>query len=90
MKLSYTQRFLRAYQRLSTEEQTQVNRALRRMEQDLRYPSLHVEKVEGAKGSGHDILAARASRSIRFTFEQRGERILLRTVGKHDDVYRRL
>ena len=88
MKLSYTQRFLRAYQRLSTEEQRQVNRALRRMEQDLRYPSLHVEKVEGAKSGDYDILAARASRSIRFTFEKRGDRILLRTVGKHDDVYR--
>lgn len=88
MKVSYTDRFLKAYRRLRPEERNQVKSALKHMEQDLRYPSLHVEKVEGAKGGDYDILAARASRSIRFTFEKRGDRILLRTVGKHDDVYR--
>jgi len=50
------------------------------MEEDLRYPSLRVKKMQG----GQDIWEARVTRSCRITFNLDGNLITLRTVGEHD------
>ena len=44
------------------------------------YPSLHVKKMQGVQ----DIWEARASRTLRVTFELQGDILLLRNVGSHD------
>lgn len=82
MRVLLTERFQRAYQSLGAKDQGQVNKALRFMAQDLRYPSLQVKKIQGTKG----IWEARASRSLRITFQIEQGSILLRNVGQHDDA----
>ena len=86
MGFVYTSHYKRAYTRMTKDAQSKLTAALRRLEDDPRHPSLHTERVRGAKGS--DIMAARISDDMRFTFEIQGDDIVLRTVGAHDDVYR--
>ncbi len=50
------------------------------MERGLTHPSLGVKKIKGTK----NIWEARASRSLRITFNFEGDTIILRTVGEHD------
>jgi len=82
MQLLLTARFQRAYAALSLEEERQVQKALRKMTSDLRYPGLGVKRIRGTKG----IWEARASRTLRITFETEGESIILRNVGRHDET----
>jgi mRNA-degrading endonuclease RelE of RelBE toxin-antitoxin system len=82
MQLLLTARFQRAYAVLSLEDQKQVQKALRRMSEDLRYPGLGVKRIRGTRG----IWEARASRALRITFETEGESIILRNVGRHDEA----
>jgi mRNA-degrading endonuclease RelE of RelBE toxin-antitoxin system len=82
MQLLLTARFQRAYAALSLEDQKQVQKALRRMSEDLRHPGLGVKRIRGTKG----IWEARGSRALRITFETKGESIILRNVGRHDEA----
>lgn len=89
MKFTYTRRFKKAYKALDKRQQRQVKKAIKLMDEDIGHPSLRVEKVEGARGEDADIWAARASRSIRITFERIGDRIFLRNVGEHNSTLER-
>ena len=80
MRLQYTERFQRAYAALSDEEAARVDKAILLLAADPRYPGLRVKKMQGVQ----NIWEARASRSLRLTFELRGETIILRNVGAHD------
>ena len=80
MPLRVTRRFKRSYRSLSQEDQKRVQKALRQMADDLRYPSLRVKRIQGTS----KIWEARASRSLRITFEVEGENLILRNVGSHD------
>ena len=82
MQLLLTARFQRAYAALSLEDQTQVQKALRRMSEDLRHPGLGLKRIRGTKG----IWEARASRALRITFETERQSIILRNVGRHDEA----
>lgn len=84
MRLLLTNRFRRAYRSLPQKERNRVQKALRLMEEDLRYPSLRVKRVRGTA----KIWEARASRSLRITFELQGEDLILRNVGPHDETLR--
>ena len=46
---------------------------------DLKYPSLEVKKLKGTDS----IWEARASKSLRITFNLKGNIIILRTIGEH-------
>ncbi|GAI01726.1 unnamed protein product, partial [marine sediment metagenome] len=46
---------------------------------DLKYPSLEVKKIKGTDS----IWEARASKSLRITFNLKGNIIILRTIGGH-------
>jgi len=85
MRLVLTERFRRAYRSLSSEDRKRVQKALRLMAEDLRYPGLRVKRVQGTTG----IWEARASRSIRLTFQVEGTDLILRNVGQHDDALRK-
>jgi mRNA interferase RelE/StbE len=85
MRLLLTRRFRRAYQSLSAEDQERVKKVLRRLAEDLKYPSLRVKKIQGTKG----VWEARAIRSLRITFQGEGSALLLRNVGHHDEPLRK-
>jgi mRNA-degrading endonuclease YafQ of YafQ-DinJ toxin-antitoxin module len=82
MRIEFTARFERAYVALEAGQTEQVDKALRLLAADPRYPSLRTKKMEGWKG----IWEARASESLRLTFEMQGDTIRLRNVGLHDET----
>lgn len=82
MRIEFTLRFERAYATLEAVQTEQVDKALRLLATDPRHPGLRVKKVEGRKG----IWEARASISLRLTFEMQGDTIRLRNVGSHDET----
>lgn len=85
MRLLVTERFRRRYRSLSQEDQKRIQKALRQMADDLRYPALRVKRIQGTA----KIWEARASRSLRITFEVVGEDLILRNVGQHDSALRK-
>lgn len=82
MRIAITHRFKRAYQEMQSEDRLRADKALVLLSANLRHPSLRVKKIKGTEG----IWEARASQSIRITFEVRGDLILLRNIGKHDEA----
>jgi mRNA interferase RelE/StbE len=84
MKLARTDRFKKAYRKLTANEQRGADKALSLLAEDLRHPSLQVKKIEGTRG----IWEARATRSLRLSFEIRDDTLILRNIGDHDKVLR--
>ena len=82
MRLFYAERFQRAYADLDDAQAEVVTKALRLLTANPRHPSLRLKKLQGTT----DIREARANRSLRLTFELRGEVILWRNVGAHDET----
>ena len=82
MRLFYSARFQRAYADLDDEQVKLARKALRLLTSNPRHPSLRVKKMQGTA----DIWEARASRSLRLTFEMRGDVILLRNIGAHNET----
>lgn len=84
MKVALTARFEKAYQRLNQPQRRAVEKALSFVVNNIRHPSLRVKKIEGTTG----IWEARASKSIRLSFEFRDDTLVLRNVGGHNEVLR--
>jgi len=82
MRVQFTERFRRVYSKLTDKDADRVDTAIRRLATDPRYPGLRVKKIQGAD----HIWEARASRSLRLTFEIHSDLILLRNVGSHDET----
>lgn len=80
MNFARTEHFKTAFQQLTERDSKKVEKALRLMLADLRHPSLRIKKVEGTD----NIWEARASLSIRITFQIDRDTIILRNVGPHD------
>lgn len=85
MRLAYTHRFRTAFASLGDRDTDRVRKALKHLAADLRHPGLRVKKMQGTER----IWEARASDSIRITFEIEEDRILLRNVGAHDATLKR-
>jgi len=85
MQLLLTERFRRAYRALSEQDRKRVQKALHLMAADLRHPSLVVKRIQGTT----KIWEARASRSLRITFEVDGQTLVLRNVGHHQRALRK-
>lgn len=82
MKIARTARFKKAWGQLTKTEKTLARKAITNLAVDMRYPSLRVKKMKGAG----NIWEARASQSIRITFEIESKTIILRNIGRHDEV----
>ncbi len=80
MKLHFTEGFLDELSNLPPHIQLRVQKALRQLVQDFRYPSLQVKKMKGYSG----IWEARVTEGYRFTFRIEREYYVLRRVGKHE------
>ncbi len=84
MIVQRTERFRRAYKKLTGVERQQVDSALIRVMSDPRHPSLRVKRLQGTA----NIWSARASDDLRLTFEMIEDRVVLRNVGHHDTTLR--
>jgi mRNA-degrading endonuclease RelE of RelBE toxin-antitoxin system len=82
MKIARTDGFKKAWHRLNELEKELARKAIINLAMDIKYPALRVKKV---KGTGH-IWEARASRSLRLTFQIEGGIIILRNIGRHDET----
>ncbi len=76
-KFIWLPRFKRDYKKLTPQSQKRINQALLQMERDLKHPSLGFKKLKGT----NSICEARASKSLRITFNLKGKLIILKTVG---------
>jgi len=77
-----TERFAVAYARLPSHVQKKVDKALRLLDADFRHPSLRTRPIEGTRG----IYEARVDQKHRMTYEREGDRLIMRTVGTHDET----
>lgn len=84
MIVQRTERFRRAYKKLTNADGQRVDAALRRLVSDPRHPSLRVKRLQGVA----NVWSARASDEIPFTFEMTEDRVVLRNVGHHDATLR--
>jgi mRNA-degrading endonuclease RelE of RelBE toxin-antitoxin system len=82
MPLELTDRFVRAYERLPKHIRTKVQKALRLLEADFRHPGLRAKRMQGTGG----IYEARVDQKYRLTYQRRGDWLIVRNVGPHDDV----
>lgn len=85
MILRRTARFERAYGKLTAAQAARVAEAIDRFASDPAHPSLRIKRMQGTAG----LWEARASDSLRFTFERDGDVVLLRNVGGHDATLRK-
>jgi mRNA interferase RelE/StbE len=85
MRIARTARFKKAWKELNEDEKELALKAITHLVKDMRHPALQVKKMQGVKG----IWEARASRSLRMTFQIVGDLIILRNIGRHDETLER-
>jgi mRNA interferase RelE/StbE len=85
VKIARTARFKKAWKQLNEEERALARKAIKNLAMNIRYPALRAKKVKGTEY----IWEARASRSLRMTFQIEGDTILLRNIGRHDETLER-
>jgi mRNA-degrading endonuclease RelE of RelBE toxin-antitoxin system len=95
-KLDFEIVFLENYSRLKPSERKTIDKAVRFLSSNPRYPSLNVHKAKNVKGKyaegGNDVFIAYASKDLRFTFEYGPEpgMIALRNCGHHERCEREI
>ncbi len=95
-KLHFEIVFLENYSRLKSRERKTIDKAVRFLRSNPRYPSLNVHKAKNVKGKyaegGNDVFIAYASKDLRFTFEYGPEpgMIALRNCGHHERCEREI
>jgi mRNA interferase RelE/StbE len=82
MRIARTVRFKKAWKELNEDEKELARKAITNLAEDMRYPALRVKKMQGVKG----VWEARASRSLRMTFQIVRDLIILRNIGHHDET----
>ena len=82
MPVERTERFIRAYARLPARIRSKVDKALIQLDDDFRHPGLQAKRVRGAA----DIFEARVDYRHRMTYQRCGDVLLMRNVGRHNDV----
>ena len=85
MRIARTTGFKKAWKQLNEGEKALARKAIRNLAMDIGYPALRVKKI---KGTEH-IWEARASRSLRPTFQIEGDTFILRNIGHHDETLER-
>ena len=85
MRIARTARFKKAWEQLNEDEKVLARKAIKNLAENVRYPALRVKKIKGVE----QLWEARASRSLRMTFQIEGDNILLRNIGHHDETLER-
>lgn len=83
MKLFFTEPFKRDYAGLPANVKKALDKALKFLSLNPRHPSLRAKNLPGT-----DIAYARFSRAHRFTFQIRGDAVILRRAGPHEILNR--
>lgn len=81
MKISYSQRFLKNYQRLPKDIQKKVAKQIHFIQESFFHPSLKTKKMKGYQ----NVWEFRVSRGYRMTAEKTDNELVLRIVGSHDE-----
>ena len=84
MPIRRTVRFDKAYLALLPSIRAKVDRAILLLDENWRHPSLRARRLSGHQG----IFYARVDRNHRLTYERRGDVLILRNVGRHDETLR--
>ncbi len=79
MTASFTHRFRKQYQKLSSEHQNKFDKQLGFLLSNLRHPSLRAKKYDET----HDIWQARVDDAYRFYFQIDGETYILLSIIPH-------
>ncbi len=82
MPVRRTERFNHALFKLPAHIRKKVRRTLALLDQDFRHPSLRARRLSGYRG----IFYARVDLDHRITYERRGDLLVLRNVGRHDET----
>lgn len=77
--------FKEDYKKLPPDIQKQTDKKITFLITNPRHPSLRIKKIQGTK----NIWEGRITKSIRFTFQIQGDTIILRRIGKHNEVLRK-
>lgn len=85
MKIARTDNFKTAWSRLEEKDKKSARKAIENLIANMNYPSLGVKKIKGT----NNIWEARASRTLRITFQVELDIIILRNVGHHDETQRK-
>ena len=85
MRFARTDRFKKAWVQLNEDEKVSFRKAIKNLAEDIRYPTLRVKKIKGTE----KLWEARASLSLRMTFQIEEDKILLRNIGHHDKTLER-
>ena len=78
MNFVFTEPYWDDYHKLPTEVQKKLDKALKLLLTDFRYPSLQTKKLPGT-----NFWYARITKAYRFTFQIDGKTITLRRAGTH-------
>ena len=95
-KLFFEIIFLESYASLGISEKRAIDKAIKILADNPRYPSLNIHKAKNVRGKystgGRDVFIAYASKKLRFTFEYGPEAgmIALRNCGYHDKSERKM
>jgi len=82
MPIRRTARFDKAYLGLPASIRAKVDRTILLLDENWRHPGLQARRL-----SGHgDMCYARVDQNHRITYERRGDTLVLRTVGRHDET----
>jgi mRNA-degrading endonuclease YafQ of YafQ-DinJ toxin-antitoxin module len=84
MPIQLTNRFVRQYGQLTAATQRKVDKALRLLDADFRYPGLRSHPVESAQG----VFEAYVDVKYRMTFERHNDTLIMRNVDNHDECLR--
>ena len=82
MPIRRTTRFDRAYLALLPSVRAKVDRAILLLDENWRHPGLRARRLSGHRG----IFYARVDQDHRITYERRGDVLILRNVGRHDET----
>lgn len=85
MKIARTENFKTAWRRLAEKDKRSARKAIENLIVNMDYPSLRVKRIKGTNG----IWEARASRTLRITFQLDSDIITLRNIGHHDETLNR-
>lgn len=84
MKIARTERFKKAWGQLNSKDKKSARKVIENLVTNLKYPSLRMKKIKGTT----NIWEARASHTLRITFQIDRDIIILRNVGLHDETLR--
>lgn len=82
MRIARTDNFKRTWNKLGKEQKALAYKAIENLISDIRYPALRVKKMKGTA----NIWEARASKSLRITFQIDSDVIILRNIGQHNET----